>query len=340
MKKRQIFKSTFITAVFIIGIFVSGCGGSLQTEDKAQTDGFKLAIAWSDEPEAYSIRCMNIAAKETGEAYVTLDMVRSYDLEYDGEGLLVNAADSNGILLPEAAKLIKENTWLNSNAEEVMEGIDCIIFPGGKDISPTLFYEEQPWHGIEEETDYCAEKDVSDYLLMSYCLDHDIPVLAVCRGMQMLCVVSGAGMIQDLPVWFEEQGITYENMHRDPDKKDLIPHNVTVLSEDSLLYEITGKRELFGCPSWHHQAVGDVSDTRLTIAAQTQTQGLPVIEAVERRDRTFCLGLQFHPEVAVGKAVNGESNAGDFMDYDTAMSFFYALTEAGREEAEELLEAA
>ncbi len=287
--------------------------------------------AWTDEPEAYSIRCMNMMADETQEDYVTLDMVRSYDLEYDEEGMLIDAKEPQGYLTSEAAKLVKINSWLNSNAEEMMEGIDCIIFPGGKDISPTLRYEEQPWNGIEEEADFSAERDVSDYLLMSYCIDHDIPMLAICRGMQMLSVISGAKIIEDLPVWFEEQGVEYHDEHRDPEKKDLVPHSVNILAEDSLLYEIVGQKTLAGCPSWHHQAVGDVSGTRLTVVAETMTDGLPVIEGVERQDRTFCMGLQFHPEVAVGKALNQEANAGDFLDYETAMSFFEALIEAGKE---------
>ncbi len=296
-----------------------------------------LAIAWTDEPEAYSIRCMNMMADETQEDYVTLDMVRSYDLEYDEEGMLIDAKEPQGYLTSEAAKLVKINSWLNSNVEEMMEGVDCIIFPGGKDISPTLRYEEQPWNGIEEEADFSAERDVSDYLLMSYCIDHDIPMLAICRGMQMLSVISGAKIIEDLPVWFEEQGVEYNDEHRDPEKKDLVPHSVNILAEDSLLYEIVGQKTLAGCPSWHHQAVGDVSGTRLTVVAEAITDGLPVIEGVERQDRTFCMGLQFHPEVAVGKVLNQEANAGDFLDYETAMSFFEALIEAGKEgqEAEE-----
>ena len=290
-----------------------------------------LAIAWTDEPEAYSIRCMNMMADETQEDYVTLDMVRSYDLEYDEEGMLIDAKEPQGYLTSEAAKLVKINSWLNSNVEEMMEGVDCIIFPGGKDISPTLRYEEQPWNGIEEEADFSAERDVSDYLLMSYCIDHDIPMLAICRGMQMLSVISGAKIIEDLPVWFEEQGVEYNDEHRDPEKKDLVPHSVNILAEDSLLYEIVGQKTLAGCPSWHHQAVGDVSGTRLTVVAEAITDGLPVIEGVERQDRTFCMGLQFHPEVAVGKVLNQEANAGDFLDYETAMSFFEALIEAGKE---------
>ena len=308
--------------------------------ESAQDMDFTMAIAWTDNPEAYSYKCMNITAGETGEYYIRLDMVRSYDLTYDDKGMLVDAVDEHGILTPEAAGVVKENTWMNSNVEELMEDVDCIIFPGGKDICPTLYCHEQPWHGIEKETEYSAERDVSDYLLMDYCLDNDIPVLAICRGMQMLAVVSGADMIQDIPAWLTDQGIQYTDIHRDPEKKDMVPHPVRVLSKNSLLYEITGQTLLNGCPSWHHQIVGDVTGTGLTVVAEADTNGITTIEVVERKDRTFCLGLQFHPEVAVGKIVNNEANAGDFLDYDTAMSFFRALIEKAKEYEEEELKPA
>lgn len=86
--------------------------------------------------------------------------------------------------------------------------------------------------------------------------------------------------------------------------------------------------------------VGDVSNTRLSVIAQTETQGITIVEGVQRKDRRFCLGLQFHPEVAVGKHINKEQNANAYMDYDTAMSFFRAFIEAGKEMSEEELDLA
>ena len=64
-------------------------------------------------------------------------------------------------------------------AAEAVGGVSAVIFTGGADISPSLYYRPQEWHGIPEEQDYDAERDVSDYLTMSYCLDNGIPVLGV-----------------------------------------------------------------------------------------------------------------------------------------------------------------
>ena len=210
--------------------------------------------------------------------------------------------------------------------------MSIVLFTGGEDISSTLFFEPEPWHGIVAEIDYNAERDVSDYLTMSYCLDNDIPVMGFCRGMQMLGVISGAEMIQDIPAWFAELGVEYDYTHRNqkaaPEAyRDYAAHDVEV-AEGSLLYDIAGTATLAGCPSWHHQAIGNVDNTRLTVTGTTDTNGVTMIEAVERTDKTFAVGLQFYPEAALVKHLDGAENRTDYMDYDTALAFFRAIVEA------------
>lgn len=303
----------------------------LKVDAGGKNGGPVVAIAWTNTPTTYSFTSTVTAIEDAGGTPVMLDMVRSYDLEYDDSGKLMDASGEHGILSSESAKKVKLNTWQNSNIEEVMEGVNCVIFPGGVDISPTLYYVEQDWHGIESDNIYYAERDVSDYILMNYCLENDIPVLAICRGMQLLSVVSGAEIAQDIAKRFEEMGVEYNDEHRDPEIKDFRAHRVDVDQENSLLYRVTGRRVLENVPSWHHQMVSSVEGTRLTVTGTADTNGVPVIEAVERKDKTFCLGVQFHPEVAVRKNVDRSPDAEAFMDYDTARSFFEAIIEAGQE---------
>ena len=316
---------------------------SLQDNDKTDSDSIKVAVAWSNVPDSYSytstLKTVEETAKSADVELVVLDMVRPDYLEYDNDELKKEYKDEHGILSSQAAKLVKTNGWAGSDADKVMEDVDCIIFPGGWDISPTLYYNEQPWHGIEEDGDFSAERDVSDYILLKYCIDNNIPTLCICRGMQMLSVVSGADMIQDIGTWFKEKGIDYDNEHRDPEKKDLVPHPADII-RDSQLYEILGTESIDGVPSWHHQLVGSIDDTALTVNAVTTTQGEQIIEGVERADRSFCIGVQFHPEVAVCKNADKEDNAADFMDYDKAMSLFYALEEAASEDDSEAIQKA
>lgn len=326
MKRSGKFFSCLISVLVVVS--VCGCGFS-QKPNVGNERRPNIAVAWNN-TRSYSYESALRAAKELDANIIELGMLRSYYLEYDDEGMLTDSKDDNGMLTSEAAKIIKTYTRKNSDVEKAMKGIDAVIFPGGSDISPTLYRNEQPWHGIPEETDYCAERDVSDYILMSYCLDNDIPLLGICRGMQMLSVVSGADMIQDIEKYYADRGIDYSDVHRDREMKDLVPHPVKIPDKNSLIYEIVGKDNLEGCPSWHHQAVWDVRGTELTVTAWTKTDGLPMIEAVEREDKTFCLGVQFHLEIAIRRALEKADSASKFMDYETAMKFFRALLDRAR----------
>ena len=99
------------------------------------------------------------------------------------------------------------------------------------------------------------------------------------------------------------------------------------IASDSFLYEMAGSNVLTGCPSWHHQAIRNVDNTRLVITGITETNGVQIIEAVERTDKTFAVGLQFHPEAALVKHLENADNRNDFMDYDTALSIFQWIVE-------------
>ena len=153
------------------------------------------------------------AVEAVGGKWVMLNQVRSSDLSYDAKGKLTGGVDKMGALTAESAKLVRCNSWHGSNAANAVQNVSIVLFTGGKDISSSLFYAPEKWHGIPAEIDYNAECDVSDYLTMSYCLDNDIPVVGFCRGMQMLSIISGAEMIQDIPAYFAEHGIKYKFQH-------------------------------------------------------------------------------------------------------------------------------
>ena len=291
----------------------------------AKSEEIVIGVAFRPNSEALTFKGACRSLEAAGIRYVILNQVLSADLNYNAQGKLLEGVDETGALNESAGKLIRCNSWQNSNAAEIMKNISAVIFTGGEDISPSLYYKQEKWHGIEEERDYNAERDVSDYLLMSYCLDNDIPFLALCRGSQMLSVVSGAEIIQDIPTHFKNLSLDYHFEHRmAKPPRDFMPNNVTVI-ENSLLYDITQKNFLKGAPCWHHQAIANVDNTRLKVTAYTNTGGLKMIEAIERTDKTFALGLQFHAEMAVVKHLDNSKDKNNFLDYDTALSFFKRL---------------
>ena len=308
-------------------LLVSVCGVSLADSLEKPVVG----IAWRTDTDSEFFTNVCRAVEAAGGEWVMLDQVLSSDLIYDEAGCLTEGKTEIGMLDETAAKYVKCNTWHGSNAAEAVGNVSIVLFTGGEDISPTLYYTPEEWHGIEAEIDYNAERDVSDYLTMAYCLDMDIPLMGFCRGSQMLGVISGGEVIQDIPTWFENQGMAYDYTHRNrkatPESyRDYAPHSVQV-AKDSWLSDIVGTDTLTGCPSWHHQAIKNVDNTRLTVTGYTETNGIPMIEAVERTDKTFAVGLQFHPEAAVVKNLDGAANKGDYMDYETALSVFQYIVD-------------
>ena len=306
-----------IIAPLVAICFVASCGPTTMKKI--------VYVAWSNKQDSYSFISTLKTIEAIGCKPVVLDMVRSTDLMYQEDNKLKDAVDEHGILLSSLARETKTNRWKHSNVAEVAKDIDCVIFPGGSDICPTLWKNEGGWHGIEADTEYSAERDVSDYLLMSYCLEKNIKTLAICRGMQMLSVVSGAEMINDIPTYFDSLGKDDGDTHRDAEKKVFAAHDVEITDTSSLLYKTMGATTLSRVPSWHHQGVLSVENTDLVVTAETVTDGVTMIEAVERKDLTFCIGVQFHPEVAVRKHVEKEADAGNYMDLDSASKLFRAL---------------
>lgn len=290
----------------------------------------RVGMAWQPNEAAYERVIMSIEAAG-GEA-VILPQMRPAGFEYDNMTLNAQYVDEMGVLKQEYADAVKQNTYRGTNADSLMLGVQAVVFLGGGDISSTLFAVPQPWHGIPDDSPANATRDVSEYLTMIYCLDHDIPVLGLCRGMQMLGVASGAPLIQDLGKYFDEKGISYHYLHREQrdaeGNRHYTPHDVIVTDRNSLLFSIAQREMIHDVPSWHHQVVGSVEDTPLRVTGITPTDGLNIIEAIERTDKTFALGVQFHPEEAVRKHMDGKEDASRFMPLEEAVAYFKALIQA------------
>ncbi|MBQ7867187.1 MAG: gamma-glutamyl-gamma-aminobutyrate hydrolase family protein [Clostridia bacterium] len=274
-----------------------------------------IGVAWrSDDMEA-NYFFWEYILWEAGASAVPLGPVRLDGLDAPMDGMLD---------LPSADRL-RQNGWRCSDVQSVMDGVDSVFFSGGEDISPTLL--EVPHPSSNNGEPYCAARDVSDYLLMSYCLDNDIPLLAVCRGMQMLTVVSGGSLIQDIGNECAANGLIYNDTHRMPETvsgRDHARHDVEVTDPFSHFGRIVAAEGLANVASWHHQAVTRLENTPLKVTGVHSANGLTVVEAVERTDQAFAVGVQFHPEVTCRHVLVDQAN--DPCDYDTCLRFFKELT--------------
>ncbi len=167
----------------------------------------------------------------------------------------------------------------------VVSEVDGLLLPGGDDVEPSL-YGAQP-HSTFDPAE--PGRDAYELELARLAADGDLPLLAICRGIQVLNVARGGTLVQDIP---SELPDTIPHVVRDT--PHTIAHDVWV-SEGTLLHSLLRERiEGDSCPvnSRHHQALQKVGDG--LVVSATAPDG--VVEAVEDPSKQFCLGVQWHPE--------------------------------------------
>lgn len=171
----------------------------------------------------------------------------------------------------------------------VVSKVDAIVLSGGGDLNPLLMGQE-PVPGLHAIN---AERDMAELSLIRMALDRQVPMLGICRGVQMLVAATGGSLYQDLP----SQYIDAPLVKHDQDlARHCASHSVSV-EPGSILLSIFGKGRENGpmrlyVNSFHHQAVQDPGP-RLRVCARA-TDG--VIEAVESCEYKSVLGVQWHPE--------------------------------------------
>jgi putative glutamine amidotransferase len=169
------------------------------------------------------------------------------------------------------------------HAENVLDRLDGLLLSGGVDVDPALY--GRPRHPKLGRVD--RERDEFELALTRHALRRDLPILAICRGQQVLNVAAGGTLIQDIPSELEGGAVTHEA----PGRRTRRSHPVEVVA-GSKLAEILGPGPL-SVNSFHHQAIDRLGEG-LTVTGRCPGDG--VIEAVEMRDRSFVVAVQWHPE--------------------------------------------
>jgi gamma-glutamyl-gamma-aminobutyrate hydrolase PuuD len=153
-----------------------------------------------------------------------------------------------------------------------------LIFSGGSDLDPELYGQE-----VHAETlGVVRNRDTAELALLEAALERDMPVLAICRGSQVLNVARGGDLVQHLP------DVVGDEKHKHTPGA-FADHDVSV-EDGSRLASVLGERA--PVKSHHHQGLGKVGEgLRVVAHAQDGT-----IEAVEDPTRRFALGVLWHPE--------------------------------------------
>ena len=161
-----------------------------------------------------------------------------------------------------------------------------VLLLGGGDVDPAFYGKER--HPATEVVP--APRDEYEIALVRHALSRDIPVLAICRGIQLLNVALGGNLVQDIPTQ-----VLQHLDHHPGGAPSMIGHYVEVTPGTTLaeLLEAEIERDGFcAVNSRHHQAINKVAEG-LKVAASS-VDG--VIEAVERPASRFCVAVQWHPE--------------------------------------------
>jgi len=167
-------------------------------------------------------------------------------------------------------------------ALETLSLCDGIILSGGEDVDPK-FYDEDPHPQLGSTT---PERDFVEIAMVKYALENNIPLLAICRGVQILNVALGGTLVQDIPSQVNEPIQHSQIVNRSRDT-----HWVTI-SNNSKLYQLIGS-ERVRVNSLHHQAIGHVANDLRVVAKSSDG----IVEAVEYiHPTTFTIGVQWHPE--------------------------------------------
>jgi putative glutamine amidotransferase len=169
--------------------------------------------------------------------------------------------------------------------EETLDALDGLVFSGGPDLDPVLYGAE----AHAETTNVRPERDRAELALLEAALVRDMPVLAVCRGSQILNVSRGGDLVQHLPEVVGDE----KHKHTPGVFAD---HDVEVKAGTRLGELLGGQAPV---KSHHHQGFGRVGEG-LTVSAEAEDG---TIEALEDPTRRFAVGVLWHPEAGEDAAL-------------------------------------
>jgi putative glutamine amidotransferase len=194
-----------------------------------------------------------------------------------------NRSYVHAVIKAGAVPLLIPHLTDHSLLRTLYEQLDGLLLPGGTDVDPALYGESR--HEKLQRVD--PEQDETELTLARWAMDEGLPLLAICRGIQLLNVVLGGSLYQDIQAQIPEA----EKHDWHPGRfRTHTPHRVAIKPQTRLA-RILDTTSL-AVNSLHHQALHRVA-SGLEVVARAPDQ---VIEAVEAPEHTFAVAVQWHPE--------------------------------------------
>ena len=195
--------------------------------------------------------------------------------------IILSKASENYVKWMEDDNTIIIDAYTIKNTDSILALADGIILTGGEDINP-LQYNDTINLAVCGDINY--QRDTLERNLFDFALKNKIPLIGVCRGMQMMNVASGGTLYGDIP---SEIGTTV--VHRNNGE---VMHEIAIVDTCSFIFPIG--TDTFMVNSWHHQGLKDLSENLRIIARSFD--GLPEAVVMEKSSHPFMIAVQFHPE--------------------------------------------
>lgn len=204
----------------------------------------------------------------------------------DDKALLLPYRYINAIAKAGGSPVILPFTQDVSIYETLLPTMDGFLLSGGEDIDPVR-YGEEIIYGKQQEV--FPDREEVEYLIISFARQYDIPLLGICRGMQMINVAFGGKLYQDVDGQY--LGIDADKPTHWQQGDYHTPAHSVFVEGGTKLGEILGSGEV-QVNSMHHQGIREIGEG-LRVSARTD-DGL--VEGIEATDLSFLLGTQWHPE--------------------------------------------
>ena len=210
--------------------------------------------------------------------------------------------DEEAVLLPRSylsaveragglAVMLPPDRAEGEDSSQLLTLLDGLVLAGGADIDPASYGQE----AHANTTDTVPERDAFEIDLTRAAIERDMPLLGICRGMQLLNVACGGTLVQHLPEHFG-----HHEHRRVVGSFDGADHDVE-LRDGTLAMRVVGERR-HATKSHHHQGIDRLGEG-LEVSGVSAMDGLP--EAIELTGARFVLGVQWHPEADETSSVVG-----------------------------------
>ncbi|HZS33163.1 MAG TPA: gamma-glutamyl-gamma-aminobutyrate hydrolase family protein [Methylomirabilota bacterium] len=174
-----------------------------------------------------------------------------------------------------------------STLAALYELLDGLVLTGGEDVAPARYGDTT----VHPTVEVVAERDTLEFTLLEWALRDDLPILAICRGVQLLNVALGGTLYQDLPT---ERPVPLGHNQMLAERPRTDPHHPVAVTPGSALADVLGQDRI-EVNSLHHQGIKRLAPG-LTAVAHAPDDLVEGVEPTDPTGRSFLIGVQWHPE--------------------------------------------